>query len=141
LFYFVSGGVILVWEAITGSQRRVPVPTAFQCGYPTAAVFCAADGCDHCGCHVGPFCIVLIFVISGTYDTSASACLYSSETGTWGKITSSIQCNLGICFTEFGSVLIQNYLIYFMSDDFGAHLDDFNNKLTTKITWHVIKKN
>jgi hypothetical protein len=51
---------LLVWEPITGAQRRVPLPAAFDrsyltaasdYNYPTAAVFCAADACDHRNCH------------------------------------------------------------------------------------------
>ena len=29
--------------------------------YPGAAVFCAADGCDHRDCHGGPFRLVFVF--------------------------------------------------------------------------------
>uniref|UniRef100_A0ACD5XE85 Uncharacterized protein n=1 Tax=Avena sativa TaxID=4498 RepID=A0ACD5XE85_AVESA len=41
---------LLVWEPITGAQQRVPVPAAFESDFPTAAVFSAADGCDHVDC-------------------------------------------------------------------------------------------
>jgi hypothetical protein len=55
---------LLVWEPITGAQRRVPMPSNFDCYrefrntlvgvpeelYPSAAVFCAADECDHHDC-------------------------------------------------------------------------------------------
>ncbi|KAM0884134.1 hypothetical protein ACQ4PT_031201 [Festuca glaucescens] len=89
---------LLVWEPITGAQRRVPLPAAFDCSYPTAAsdcsyptaaVFCAADACDHRDCHGGPFHVVFVFTESpeSEYDSDdegyiTSACIYSSETGT-----------------------------------------------------------
>ncbi|EMS59293.1 hypothetical protein TRIUR3_18190 [Triticum urartu] len=45
---------LLVWEPITGSQWRVPLPAAFERGYSTAA-----DGCDHRDCLGGPFSCAL----------------------------------------------------------------------------------
>ncbi|VAH39243.1 unnamed protein product [Triticum turgidum subsp. durum] len=79
---------LLVWEPITGSQWRVPLPAAFKRSYSTAAVFRAADGCDHRDC-LGCLSRVL-FVFSSDDDddgfaTSLSACLYSSETRAWGS--------------------------------------------------------
>ncbi|KAI4986259.1 hypothetical protein ZWY2020_018889 [Hordeum vulgare] len=46
---------LLLWEPTTGAQQRVPVPVAYDVIYryeeatlaATAAVFCAADECDH----------------------------------------------------------------------------------------------
>ncbi|CAL5067237.1 unnamed protein product [Urochloa decumbens] len=46
--------VYLVWDPVTGDRRVVTVPDIDSL-IETAAVFCAADGCDHLDCHGGPF--------------------------------------------------------------------------------------
>ncbi|CAN6340465.1 unnamed protein product [Urochloa humidicola] len=85
----------LVWGPLTGEQRRLPRPSP----PPTtgvmfnAAVLCAASaaagGCDHRGCHGGPFLVSFIFstwIRDNGYITSA--CVYSSETGDWSELAS-----------------------------------------------------
>ncbi|XP_044394229.1 uncharacterized protein [Triticum aestivum] len=132
---FLSGredtNELLVWEPITGTQQRIPVPAAFEMTastassttglmYRTAAVVCAADGCDHQGCHGGPFCVLLVSTASilseyGPFDDFVtSACLYSSETGAWGELTS-MQDEFMMDFTYFSSVLVGRSLLYFLS--------------------------
>ncbi|KAK1642727.1 hypothetical protein QYE76_060532 [Lolium multiflorum] len=110
---------LLLWEPTTGAQWRVPVPTAFESEFPTAAVFCAADGCDHLDCLGGPFRLVFLFTSIFDYftpseDRVTSACVYSSETGTWGEPTS-LRGEIGN-FTLYASVLVRNSLLYFLSD-------------------------
>ncbi|KAM0928171.1 hypothetical protein ACQ4PT_002313 [Festuca glaucescens] len=121
---------LLVWEPITGAQRRVSLPAAFDCSYPTAAsncsyptaaVFCAADACDHRDCHGGPFHVVFVFTQSPESECDSddegyitSACVYSSETGTWGKPTST-HVELAMDFQYYSSVLVGRSLLYFMS--------------------------
>ncbi|KAI4966789.1 hypothetical protein ZWY2020_035993 [Hordeum vulgare] len=71
LFFSVKwdARTLLMWEPITGTQKRFPVPAAFKLTYsaeypsnrPIAAVFCAPDGCDHCDCFGGPFRVVFLF--------------------------------------------------------------------------------
>ncbi|XBI85832.1 hypothetical protein VPH35_093901 [Triticum aestivum] len=110
----------LVWEPITGAQKHVPVPAAFDVSYgaelpdnrPTAAVLCAADGCDHRDCFGGPFRVVFVFEDDTWEDQDVKfARVYSSETGAWGELTSlpgeSIQ------LTENSSVLVGSSLLYF----------------------------
>ncbi|XP_044460276.1 uncharacterized protein [Triticum aestivum] len=48
---------LVVWEPMTDDQRRVPQPSPEPEDYVdyAAAVLCAAEGCDHCGCEGGPF--------------------------------------------------------------------------------------
>ncbi|XP_047071360.1 uncharacterized protein LOC124680334 [Lolium rigidum] len=114
---------LLVWEPTTGRQRRVFLPAAFNCRYPNAAVFCAADACDHRDCHGGPFCVVLVFRKSSgsdEYDSDdeehlTSACVYSSETDTWGEPTST-HVQFAMDFGYYSSVLVGRSLLYFMSD-------------------------
>ncbi|KAM0928179.1 hypothetical protein ACQ4PT_002317 [Festuca glaucescens] len=111
---------LLLWQPITGAQQPVPVPAAFKSDFPTAAVFCAADGCDHVDCLGGPFSVVFVFAADVELDTYAaekyvtSACVYSSETGTWGELIS-----LNDVFGNFednSSVLVGRSLLYFMSN-------------------------
>ncbi|XP_037444260.1 uncharacterized protein LOC119312623 isoform X2 [Triticum dicoccoides] len=113
------GGLeLLLWEPMTGAQQRIPVPAAFKCDYPTAAVLCAADGCDHRDCLGGPFRVVFLFVVVVDEETSiCSFSIYSSETGAWGELTS-VQCTLdfSIEFTESYSVLVDRSVLYFTSD-------------------------
>ncbi|KAM0924591.1 hypothetical protein ACQ4PT_004575 [Festuca glaucescens] len=54
---------LLIWDPMTGLQRRVPVvPQASQSSYPGAAVVCAAPGCNHRpGCNGGEFQVALLF--------------------------------------------------------------------------------
>jgi len=98
-------------------------------------VFCPADGCDHHGCHGGPFRVVFVFTVEtdpdpeyGEYVTSA--CVYSSETGTWAELTS-MHCDLGMDFGEYPCLLVGRSLVYFMSNDMAILEYDFaSNELT-----------
>ncbi|CAM0877565.1 unnamed protein product [Alopecurus aequalis] len=107
---------LLVWEPITGAQQRLPVPVEDWCS--SAAVFCAADGCDHHDCLGGPFCVVFVFCDDQDIDVEeyvTSACVYSSETSTWGELTS-MHGEDAMDFTDYSSVLVGRSLLYFMSD-------------------------
>ncbi|VAI39367.1 unnamed protein product [Triticum turgidum subsp. durum] len=113
------GGLeLLLWEPITGAEQRIPLPAEFLSDCPTAAVFCAADGCDHRDCLGGPFRVVFLFAVVLDEETHVtSACIYSSETGAWGELTS-IHCNIEFSmeFTGSYSVLVDRSVLYFMSD-------------------------
>ncbi|KAF8731287.1 hypothetical protein HU200_016341 [Digitaria exilis] len=71
---------LLVWNPVTGDRRAVPEPDIDWMAY-TAAVFCAADGCDHLDCHDGPFCVAFL-ASDATWDLMWAS-VYSSETGAW----------------------------------------------------------
>ncbi|KAL6594629.1 hypothetical protein ACP70R_048367 [Stipagrostis hirtigluma subsp. patula] len=82
----------LVWDPLTGEQRRLPRPSP----PPTAdllfnaAVLCAAHtgGCDHRGCHGGAFLVAFLFTkLIGDTGYITSARVYSSETGDWSDLT------------------------------------------------------
>ncbi|KAF7068936.1 hypothetical protein CFC21_074636 [Triticum aestivum] len=110
---------LLVWEPITGTQQRVPVPAAFHGDYPTAVVLCAVDGCDHRDCFGGPFRVVLVFCVDEE-DTEqdpflTSAAVYSSETGAWGELTS-MHGQFVMYFEYYCSVVVGKSLLYFLSD-------------------------
>uniref|UniRef100_A0ACD6A780 Uncharacterized protein n=1 Tax=Avena sativa TaxID=4498 RepID=A0ACD6A780_AVESA len=132
LFFSRGTQELLVWELITGAQQRVPL--AADVIYVSAAVLCAADGCDHKCCHGRPFRLVFLFVSTGKadhddeYDTSA--CAYSSETGTWGELTS-VRSQFLTGFMNHSTVLARRSLLYFMSDDaFILEYDLARNDLT-----------
>jgi hypothetical protein len=79
------------WEPITGAQQRVSVPAAFAMN-PSAAVFCAADRCDHGYCLGGPFRVVAV------------------------EFVTSARRKLARVASRHSSVLVGNSLIYFLSD-------------------------
>uniref|UniRef100_A0A8I7BAD5 Uncharacterized protein n=1 Tax=Hordeum vulgare subsp. vulgare TaxID=112509 RepID=A0A8I7BAD5_HORVV len=110
---------LLLWEPITGVRQHVPVPMAYErtIFQPSAAVLCAADGCDHRDCLGGPFCLVFVFSVEDL-DTEeeeyvTSACVYSSETGAWGELTS-MHVEFMIDYTCYSRVLVARPLVYFM---------------------------
>ncbi|KAF7047207.1 hypothetical protein CFC21_056157 [Triticum aestivum] len=114
---------LLLWEPITGARRGIPVPAAFRCQWPAAAVFCTADWCDHRDCAGGPFGVVFLFAGEQDRHVVTSACLYSSETGTWGKLNSR-QDEFTMEFQNHSSVLVGRSLLYFLSD--GGTILEYN---------------
>ncbi|TVU47551.1 hypothetical protein EJB05_07157, partial [Eragrostis curvula] len=81
LYDFVSNEFV-VWDPITGDERRVPdeVPDL----HSNFAVLCAAagEGCDHSGCSGGPFLLARVGVQHQYFQLfAAHASSYSSETG------------------------------------------------------------
>jgi hypothetical protein len=92
--------------------------------YPSAAVFCAADECDHRDCRGDPFGLVFVFTDQdfGVPDDDDRvfdiwAYVFSSETGTWGDRASRRRCREFMGFMDHSSVLVGRSLLYFMSDD------------------------
>ncbi|KAM0928425.1 hypothetical protein ACQ4PT_002474 [Festuca glaucescens] len=81
-------GTLLVWDLMTGDERYVPLPAQACLGNMefNGAVLCAAGHADHTDCHSCPFLVAFLF--SHQVDFITSACVYSSETGAWGEITS-----------------------------------------------------
>ncbi|CAM0878327.1 unnamed protein product [Alopecurus aequalis] len=76
---------LVVWDPVTDEHWAVPplpVAAPSQVCF-NAAVLCTAAGCDHLDCHGGPFAVA--YVGMRDQDRSTFACLYSSETGEWGK--------------------------------------------------------
>ncbi|XP_037446032.1 uncharacterized protein LOC119315563 [Triticum dicoccoides] len=70
----------LVWDPITGDRHAVPAPD-IEWLIESAAVLCAAEGCDHLDCHGGPFRV--LFAATHDYEDTICASVYSSETGAW----------------------------------------------------------
>ncbi|CAN6209234.1 unnamed protein product [Urochloa humidicola] len=71
----------LVWDPITGDRHSLPAPPIKWLIY-SAAVLCAADGCDHLDCYGRPFRVVFMGTLEDEDNIVAS--VYSSETGVWG---------------------------------------------------------
>ncbi|KAL6661408.1 hypothetical protein ACP70R_000792 [Stipagrostis hirtigluma subsp. patula] len=76
----------LVWDPVTGDQRRVDFPPAFRgkAGkhVTNGAVVCAAG--EHGGYHSSPFQVVLL---ARNWER-IFACVYSSGTSAWGNVIS-----------------------------------------------------
>ncbi|KAF7082683.1 hypothetical protein CFC21_086542 [Triticum aestivum] len=79
LFYDYGSSEFVVWDPITGRERRMrdDVPDS----YTNYTVLCAAGaGCDHSACSDGPFLMASAGVECRDL-VQADACVYSSETG------------------------------------------------------------
>ncbi|CAL5077083.1 unnamed protein product [Urochloa decumbens] len=93
-----SGCGFIVWDPITGGQHHLSFPAHAQENLSsfTGAVLCAVDGCDHLGCHGGPFLVVFVGGSGRTHavdvENNTWASVYSSETGAWSAQISSINC-------------------------------------------------
>ncbi|KAL6647863.1 hypothetical protein ACP70R_015300 [Stipagrostis hirtigluma subsp. patula] len=112
----ISSWDLVVWDPITGDQHGLPtVPEIGFLMFCNAAVLCAAAGCDHHGCHGGPFLVA--FVATSLLDGGrARACLYSSVTGYWSAPTF-IDAT---CFAENQPAALVGDALYF----FVTHDDD-----------------
>ncbi|XP_037443935.1 uncharacterized protein LOC119312312 isoform X7 [Triticum dicoccoides] len=76
---------LIVLDPMTGHQRRVPSPSNNLIGF-TAAVLCAAQGCDHHGCQDGHFLVAV--VCPKKLEEITLGWLYSSETDLWTEFAS-----------------------------------------------------
>ncbi|KAK3137607.1 hypothetical protein QOZ80_5BG0454530 [Eleusine coracana subsp. coracana] len=80
----------IVWDPLTNEQRHLPRPSPPPVKYCcNAAVLCAAatEGCDHRGCHKGPFFVVFVWFHGTDYHLPlvTSARVYSSVSGDWSE--------------------------------------------------------
>ncbi|CAN6342299.1 unnamed protein product [Urochloa humidicola] len=81
----------IVWNPVTGGQRRVPFPPGFNGGHVYKGAVLSSTGDDHVhgDCPLIPFKLVLVLVHhSELHDSIASACLYESESDKWGNVSS-----------------------------------------------------
>ncbi|CAO2175471.1 unnamed protein product [Urochloa humidicola] len=109
----------MVWAPITGEQCLADFPPSFRGKdgkwVATGAVVCAASeqGHVHGGCHSNPFQVVLLS--SGDYGEGVSACVYSSETCTWGNVVSVLlPRNIGAIATDCANTLVGNSVFWFL---------------------------
>jgi len=101
----------IVWDPITDQRVELPSPPWFlRNGSLKATVLCAATGtCDHLDCHRGPFIVLLM----GTNNDYMFCCIYSSESGAWGKPTYSDRLGDTVEWTR--SALVGNALVFALS--------------------------
>ncbi|XP_037442171.1 uncharacterized protein LOC119310574 [Triticum dicoccoides] len=88
LFWSYRTGTLLVWDLVTGDERYLsfPAQASHGCFEYNAAVLCAAGHTNHGDCRSCPFLVAFVFSHQSNFITSA--CVFSSETGFWGEITS-----------------------------------------------------
>ncbi|XBJ26041.1 hypothetical protein VPH35_003551 [Triticum aestivum] len=108
--------LLVIWEPVTGSQTVLRCPEMPGTS-SSASVLCAADGCRHDDCHLGPSLVV--FVSLDEEARVATASVYSSETGNW---SSPVTLDVGfveieISFTTMPSVLVGDVLYFPISRD------------------------
>ncbi|CAM0147665.1 unnamed protein product [Urochloa decumbens] len=103
---------LLVWDPVTGDRRRLRVPISSHTVGFSAAVLCAAAGCDHLDCHGGPFFVVVVWNEEDRDPTRASA--YSSETGAWSAATSVANAHRSRILTKRGA-LVGNVMCFTLS--------------------------
>ncbi|CAL4991293.1 unnamed protein product [Urochloa decumbens] len=82
-----SGSTVFVCDPITGNHERLVVPEEFSSlgDFMNGTVFCGASerGHVHGACHSSPFKVILVYMSRN--DCRPIACVYSSETRTWGN--------------------------------------------------------
>ncbi|CAL5002235.1 unnamed protein product [Urochloa decumbens] len=112
-FYFV------VWAPVTGERRRVGFPLSFlgkdKKWVKNGAVVCAASeqGHVHGGCHSSPFQVVLLG--TGDHREGVFACVYSSETCTWGNAILVLwPQNISAICSDCASTLVGNSIFWFL---------------------------
>jgi hypothetical protein len=107
---------LVVWNATTNEQRHLPRTCTSPDGaihFFNAAVLCAAgEGCDHGDCHGGPFRVVFIFTSTAYMQTATSVCVYSSESGVWGDLTSIHHPHCEAYVDVMPSVLVEDTLYF-----------------------------
>uniref|UniRef100_A0ACD5UP34 Uncharacterized protein n=1 Tax=Avena sativa TaxID=4498 RepID=A0ACD5UP34_AVESA len=79
---------LVVWDPISLQQWDIPYPefAVWESVPDSAAVLCAADGCDHMDCHGGPFKVV--YVGTNEDDWISRASVYCSEARAWSRVSS-----------------------------------------------------
>ncbi|CAL5006406.1 unnamed protein product [Urochloa decumbens] len=109
----------LVWAPVTGKKCFVDFPPSFRGKdgkwVANGAVVCAASeqGHVHGGCHSDPFQVVLLS--AGGYGEGVSACVYSSETCTWGNVVSVfLPRNMAAIATDCANTLVGNSVFWFL---------------------------
>uniref|UniRef100_M8BDC3 F-box protein AT5G49610-like beta-propeller domain-containing protein n=1 Tax=Aegilops tauschii TaxID=37682 RepID=M8BDC3_AEGTA len=122
LIFLASRKQVLVWDPVTSDQHRIAVPSVFDVDEnPIHGAVLRAAG------EVGHFQVVLVEA-SGVDEqhTRMVACVYSSETGVWGNLTStSVQPEgtSSLYFTGMPSVLVGSSLYMPLVGDFVGILE------------------
>ncbi|XBI86410.1 hypothetical protein VPH35_094377 [Triticum aestivum] len=108
---------LIVWDPMTGSRTKLEAPKG--CNMPMnaepggAAVLCAVAGCDHRGCHQGPFRVVFFGMSTDGDDNCIIHVRVSSpETGEWSEQCPSFDLGIGSFMVRVPPVLIQDALYF-----------------------------
>ncbi|XBI74682.1 hypothetical protein VPH35_068169 [Triticum aestivum] len=118
---------LVVWDPMTGRQRKLKVPTSMGYADGATALFCAASGCDHRACHAGPFQVVFLGLDMTDDDNCvAHARVSSPVTGDWSKscsdvewsdMCSSLQLAPDALIDSMPSILVENALHFMLTHD------------------------
>ncbi|VAI40316.1 unnamed protein product [Triticum turgidum subsp. durum] len=118
---------LVVWDPMTGRQRKLKVPTSMGYVNGATALFCAASGCDHHACHAGPFQVVFLGLDMTDDDNCvAHARVSSPVTGDWSKsfsdvewsdMCSSLQLAPDALIDSMPSILVENTLHFMLTHD------------------------
>ncbi|XP_044985123.1 uncharacterized protein LOC123452527 [Hordeum vulgare subsp. vulgare] len=106
---------VLIWDPVTGDQRRLTVPPALDDGYTeiyNGALLRAAAGARG-GDHRFQFQLVMVGV--DRKHTRAFACVYSSEAGVWGDLISAPLVSMSyhtVVSMSISSTLVGNSLYW-----------------------------
>ncbi|KAI4976699.1 hypothetical protein ZWY2020_050306 [Hordeum vulgare] len=127
-----EGGLkLVVWDPVSGSRTKLHAPDMFDpdingTTFCWGSVLCAADGCNHAACNLGPFFVVLIGLdIDEPYDDDDDdddkrlvwASLYSSETREWTSPPDSIHVGGSASMVGRPRVLVGQALHFLFHDD------------------------
>ncbi|VAI39854.1 unnamed protein product [Triticum turgidum subsp. durum] len=139
LFESCRTGTLLVWDLVTGDERYLPLPaqTCHGSFEYNGAVLCAAGHANHGNCHSCPFLVV--FVFSNKVDFITSACVFSSETGVWGEITSIL---MPYALVQTKPTALVGNTIYWLLDDcsiFEFDLDKHMLALTEEFPYDALE--
>ncbi|CAL5094525.1 unnamed protein product [Urochloa decumbens] len=101
----------LVWKPVTGSHHHIPFPPEFhqnKCNYNGAVLSSAAS--DSHVRHSSAFKLVLAHI--GSDYKAVSVCLYESESGKWGKISSTSLTCVSLFYRP--AVMVGNAVYWFL---------------------------
>ncbi|XP_044947799.1 uncharacterized protein LOC123397234 [Hordeum vulgare subsp. vulgare] len=130
----------VVWNPISGHQRRVAFPPEFgnagEREILYAAVLCAAGddepGHVHGDCDLSSFKLALV---RGDRDhTRLSACLYRSKSGLWGNVISTTKGWCTLFYWRMASVLLGNALYWYGSQVIQGDILEFDFETQKLVT-------
>ncbi|GJN24343.1 hypothetical protein PR202_gb12080 [Eleusine coracana subsp. coracana] len=108
---------MVVWDPVTDKQFLLPeLPSKT---YPywhgfNVAVLCDDHGCNHLDCHGGLFTVVFVGSLT---QGGMFASVYSSETGAWSYMSSSMNIGLFGCVEGTPDVLVSNAVYFVLEED------------------------
>ncbi|KAK3151322.1 hypothetical protein QOZ80_3AG0244410 [Eleusine coracana subsp. coracana] len=100
---------LIIWDPITSEHLCLPRMLARPTGWFHGTLLCGA-ACQRRGCYDNPFRVAALW----TDYSSASACIYSSQTGEWGDVTEYEfeNNNQGNVVAQFPAALVGDALYY-----------------------------